>query len=50
MRQAWYKITTKLIYLGPNGYLNPREIIDGIFLIKKPDDEGQNFETIVPNK
>ena len=39
--------TTKLIYLNSIGYLNLWETIDKIFLIKKTDDEGQTFETIV---
>ena len=31
-------------------YLNPREITDKIFIIKKTDDEDITFETIVSNK
>ena len=40
---------TKLTYLNPIEYLNPWEIEDKIFIIKKTDDEGQTFEPIVSN-
>ena len=50
-RLLWdeFAITTKGIYLYTIGRLNPWEITDKIFMIKKTDDEGQIFETIVSN-
>ena len=35
---------------NPIGYLNPWEITDKIFIIKKNDDGGQTFETIASRK
>ena len=42
-----FAITTKRIFLHPIEYLNAWEI--KLFLIKKSDNEGQIFETIVSN-
>ena len=43
-------IKTKQIHLYPIGHLNPWEIKVKIFIIKKSDEESQNFEIIVSNK
>ena len=43
-------IYNKPIYLYPIGYLNPWEITDKIFIIKKIDDQGPTLETMDSNK